>query len=212
LSRVEDEPGFADRWSRLKQEAKEPPAEAEPEVEVDDEAADDRTDAEVLEELGLPDPDTLKSGDNFAAFMAKAVPARIRNRALRKLWVSDPVFANLDMLIDYGEDFTDSAMVIENLQTAYQVGRGFIDKVAELAEDEEKAEQPEASVEEPVDEPVAEASELADAEEAGNFANRRGDFGAEPTPRPALQLDDDRPVPEPRVAARQRMRFRVAED
>ena len=212
MSRVEDDPGFANRWSRLKQEAKEPPAEAEPEVEVEDEAPDDRTDAEVLEELGLPDPDTLKTGDNFAAFMAKAVPARIRNRALRKLWVSDPVFANLDMLIDYGDDFTDSAMVIENLQTAYQVGRGFIDKVAELAKDEEKVEQVEDQVEEPIDEPVAEAGEIADAEEAGNFADRRGDFGAEPARRPAPELGGDQPAPEPGIAARQRMRFRVAEE
>ena len=137
----QDEPGFASRWSRLKREAKadapesggEAEAEAgvtEPEAPVDD----DRPDEEVLEELGLPDPDTLKPGDNFAAFMAKAVPVRLRNRALRKLWISDPVLANLDELLDYGEDFTDAATVVENLQTAYQVGKGFVDKVAGLPE------------------------------------------------------------------------------
>ena len=97
----EDEAGFAGRWSRLKQEARKspPPLEKEPEpaphagAEV---ASDEPTDEEILESLGLPDPDTLKRGDDFSAFMSKAVPARLRSRALRKLWISDPVLANLD--------------------------------------------------------------------------------------------------------------------
>ena len=134
----QDEPGFASRWSRLKQEANAPPEEvaAEAEAELEAPVEDDRSDEEVLEEMGLPDPDTLKSGDNFSAFMAKAVPARLRNRALRKLWISDPVLANLDELIDYGDDFTDAANVIENLQTSYQVGKGFVDQVAEASKEE----------------------------------------------------------------------------
>ena len=71
------QPGCASRWSRLKQEAKAEPVEVAPEVAVSEPevpVADDRPDEEVLEELGLPDPDTMKPGDNFAAFMSKAVP------------------------------------------------------------------------------------------------------------------------------------------
>lgn len=34
-------------------------------------------------EAYLPDPDTLVQGDDFSVFMAKAVPDRIRRRALR---------------------------------------------------------------------------------------------------------------------------------
>jgi hypothetical protein len=37
--------------------------------------------------------------------MREGVPEALRNRALRKLWLSDPVLANLDGLNDYDEDF-----------------------------------------------------------------------------------------------------------
>ncbi|APX90498.1 hypothetical protein BV394_12815 [Brevirhabdus pacifica] len=84
----------------------------------------EKTDEELLEELGLPDPDTLGKGADFAAFMARSVPDRLRRRALRRLWLSDPVLANLDDLVDYADDYTDAATCVENLQTAYQVGRG----------------------------------------------------------------------------------------
>ncbi len=87
---------------------------------------DEKSDAEVLSELNLPDPDTLGQGDDFSAFMAKAVPDRLRRRALRRLWISNPILANLDELVDYGEDFTDAATVVEHLQTAYQVGKGML--------------------------------------------------------------------------------------
>jgi len=93
-----------------------------------------RPDEDILKELNLPDPDTLGPGDDFRGFMGRAVPERIRRRALRKLWVSNPVLANLDELVDYGEDFTDAATVVENLQTAYQVGRGMLEHVAALDE------------------------------------------------------------------------------
>jgi hypothetical protein len=53
----------------------------------------EKTDAELLAEFDLPDPDTLKAGDDFTAFMARAIPEHLRRRALRKLWVSNPVLA-----------------------------------------------------------------------------------------------------------------------
>jgi hypothetical protein len=211
----EDEPGFASRWSRLKQEAKAEPVEAEaepaapePEAPVDD----DRPDEEVLEELGLPDPDTLKPGDNFAAFMARAVPARLRNRALRKLWISDPVLANLDELLDYGEDFTDAATVVENLQTAYQVGKGFVDKVTELSgEDAGSAEE---GAEEPPEEPAGEPPEEAPEEPAEASDETGADDGDSVDLAEEIVPEDtgDNAVPEERIRVRQRMRFRLAED
>jgi hypothetical protein len=131
-----------DFWSRRKQAV-----EAEADAEVADqiaseeqqtlEALEKQTDDEILEELGLQDPDGMEKGDDFSAFMSKAVPTRLRNRALRKLWLSDPALANLDTLVDYGEDFTDSAMAVENIQTAYQVGKGMLSHVMEMARQEE---------------------------------------------------------------------------
>ena len=119
---------------------------------------EEQTDAEILAELELPDPDTLKMGDDFSAFMAKAVPDRIRRRALRTLWRSNPVLANVDMLVDYGEDFTDAAMVVENMQTAYQVGKGMLKHVQEMARQAEERDNP--PVEEEIEDEVAEEEVL----------------------------------------------------
>jgi hypothetical protein len=217
----EDEPGFTSRWSRLKREAKAEAPEAEVDLDAEAEAGvtepeppaeDDRPDEEVLEELGLPDPDTLKAGDNFTAFMARAVPARLRNRALRKLWISDPVLANLDELLDYGEDFTDAATVVENLQTAYQVGKGFVDKVAELSEGD--AESPEEPAGEPAEESVDESEEGNDAtgEEAGADDGALADLTEQAAPEIAPGETGEKAVPEERISPRQRMRFRLAEE
>jgi len=101
------------------------------------EAIEAQTDEEILEDLGLQDPDTLQAGDDFSAFMAKAVPTRLRNRALRKLWLSNPALANLDALLDYGEDFTTNADAVEVIQTTYQVGKGLLAHVQEMERQEE---------------------------------------------------------------------------
>lgn len=126
-------------WSRRK-------AAVDAETAADAKAAEDavlaeervelevKTDAEILAELNLKDPDTLEAGDDFTGFLNHAVPERLRRRALRKLWLSNPVLANLDELVDYGEDYTDAATVIENLQTAYQVGKGMLKHVLEKDE------------------------------------------------------------------------------
>nr|WP_306266103.1 DUF3306 domain-containing protein [Pararhizobium sp. IMCC3301] len=139
---------FLSRWSRLKAEAKEKPVESEAlqaEGEGSATSADmapqltpqqleDMTDDELLQHFDLPEPDSLQQGDDFSAFMKAAVPARLRNRALRKLWLSNPALANVDMLVDYGDDFTDAAMIVPGMTTAYQVGRGIVRKLEDLAE------------------------------------------------------------------------------
>lgn len=94
----------------------------------------EKTDDELLAELALPDPDTMGQGDDFAAFMRSAVPDHLRRRALRQLWRSNPVLANLDGLVDHGEDFSDAATVLPDMKTAYQVGRGMMRHVMALAE------------------------------------------------------------------------------
>ncbi|MEM9043875.1 MAG: DUF3306 domain-containing protein [Pseudomonadota bacterium] len=176
--------GFLTRWSKRKLEG--PVEEPEP-VEVVEAAAEpevEKTDDEVLEELGLPDPEELKPGDDFSGFMAKAVPERLRNRALRKLWLTNPVLANLDELVDYGDDFTDAATVIENLQTVYQVGKGMLVEEDPPSEDEAEDAEDEA-VEEPFDEMAEEPEDvLADAEDAAHFrsAEEAGDV-LQPAPR-----------------------------
>lgn len=122
--------GFLNRWSTRKQAARvdEVAPDSDPEALAPAETPEEpeKSDVEILEELGLKDPDEMAPGDDFSGFMASGIPDRLRNRALRKLWLTNPVLANLDELIDYGEDFTDAATVVENLQTAYRVGKGFL--------------------------------------------------------------------------------------
>jgi len=102
---------------------------------------EEKSDADILAELDLPDPDSLELGDDVRGFMNRAVPDRLRRRALRQLWKLNPVLANVDGLVDYGEDFTDSALVVENLQTAYQVGKGMLAHVEALAQKADAAAQ-----------------------------------------------------------------------
>lgn len=132
----DDETVFG-RWSRRKRAARAapapgparpaPPAPPEtPEAPVDE--------AAWLAEHDLPDPETLGRGDDFSAFLKDTVPDLIRRRALRRLWAANPALANLDGLVEYGEDYTDSAMVPEIVATAYKVGRGFIKKTLDEAD------------------------------------------------------------------------------
>lgn len=109
------------------------------------------SDEALLAEAGLPDPDTIETPDQVQDFLKSALPKRLKSRALRKLWGMNPILANVDGLVDYGEDYTDAATVVENMQTVYQVGKGMFDKFAvkEDADVEEPAEAPEAAEVEP---------------------------------------------------------------
>ena len=135
---------MSDFWSRRKaavaaeeaQDAAEVQERARAETAAELEA---KTDEEILEELGLPDPSTLKPGDDFAAFLNDAVPDRIKKVALRKLWTSNPILANVDGLLDYGEDFTDAAVGAGVVETTYQVGKGMLAHVQEMARQAEEA-------------------------------------------------------------------------
>lgn len=103
-----------------------------------------KSDAEILEQLHLKDPDTLQQGDDFAAFMRADVPQRLRRRALRTLWRSNPVLACLDDLAEYNEDFNAEWFAGGIIQTTYQVGKGMLAHVQEM-ERQKAAEEAEAA-------------------------------------------------------------------
>ena len=63
----------------------------------------------------LPHPDDLTLDSDFSAFLREGVDPLLRRAALRKLWTLDPIFAHLDGLVEYGEDFTDSAKAVKLL-------------------------------------------------------------------------------------------------
>lgn len=73
------------------------------------------------------DFEKLDFNSDYTQFMKDDVPEEARTKALRQLWTSNPVLANMDGLDDYCEDYTDAAMVpVGGVRTAYQIGKGFL--------------------------------------------------------------------------------------
>lgn len=164
------------RWSRMKSEARQqtrlrfsvPENEAVAPVAVAEELSDEGVPADIGETghpiepaaeaqdsqgiqddaPDLPDIDDLDASSDYSAFMSDKVSDTVRNLALRKLWRTDSVFANLDGLIDYGEDFTDAATVVEGMKSVYTVGRGMVDYEAEDAAKLAAAEEEQEELEE----------------------------------------------------------------
>lgn len=101
--------------------------------------AAEKTDEDLLAELDLPDPDSLVMGDDLTAFMRKEVPERLRRRALRRFWRTNPVLACLDGLNDYDGDFTNAATDAPGVATAYRVGKGMLHHIETLAREAEQA-------------------------------------------------------------------------
>ncbi len=153
------ESGFLTRWSARKTQIAQG-------LEVPEEAADDAalaaddadhqaaesdedaalSDAELLEKYELPDPAEIEEEAGLDKFFDGKTPERLRQMALRRLWRINPFFGFVDEMVEYGEDYTDAATVIEGMQTAYQAGKGYLQKV--LSPEEEAAEQAKLAAEE----------------------------------------------------------------
>lgn len=129
---------WARRKARVEAEAAEDARRAE-EARADAVAQDlaEKTDEDILAEYGLPDPDDLVPGDGIAGFMRREIPERLRRRAMRKLWRSNPVLACVDGLNDYDDDYTNAATDMPGVKTAYQIGKGMKAHVEALAAEEE---------------------------------------------------------------------------
>ena len=96
------------------------PSPAAPDPEREAELAGNRAAAEAV------DLDALRPGSDLGPFFREGVPEALRARALKALWRSDPVFANIDRLCDYDDDFRAASMVPGAIQSAWQAGRGYL--------------------------------------------------------------------------------------
>jgi len=160
---------------------------------LEQEALAEKTDEEILQELGLPDPDSLGLGDDFKAFMSKSVPQHLRKRALRKLWRSNPVLACVDGLNDYDDDYLAQSLGQGVIKTSYQVGKGMLAHLLEV-ERLKNADPETATLAVAVDEEVVEiAAETLD--ECGDVADEVHVVDEEPAPsaprRMQFQFEDD---------------------
>jgi len=112
----------------------------------------------------LPDLDTLDYESDYAGFLSKDVSDAVRNIALRKLWRSNPLLANVDGLVDYDDDFTDAATVVEGMKSAYRIGRGMVQDEDEGKEEAEVADAAEADASQDGADETAPLAETADDE------------------------------------------------
>lgn len=188
-------------WSRRRAAVQ---AEAEAERQAGERASiaqaqaghEQKSDADILQELSLQDPDQMQSGDDFAAFMRAEVPERLRKRALRTLWRSNPVLACVDDLLDYGDDFKAEWSATGVIKTTYQVGKGMLAHIEEM----ERQKLAEDTGDEPVADNAEEVTEAGTAAVADEAA-APPDPPSDPAPMP--DMDDETP----QIATPRRMRF-----
>ena len=141
----EGEGGFLSRWSDRKNQIAKggdvpdegPAPEIGEDTIIEDEEDSALTDAELLEKYDLPDPEVVTEESGLEQFLnGRGLPGRVRQMALRRLWRLNPLFGVVDDMVEYGEDYTDAATVIEGMKTAYTVGKGYAKEVVEPEETE----------------------------------------------------------------------------
>jgi len=190
---------FLNRWSERKQRAGSDPERGPPDTDreqaegadaesVDEELAANQEAAEAI------DINSLDEDSDYSPFLKDGVPADLKSAALRRLWRSNPVFANIDGLNDYDEDFTIPKTPIGAIKTAWKFGRGFltdedIAKKGEIASEPQTAETGDGD-----EEAVAEVVTSEPAAENNLNAVRK------PAPAP-VSPDREPPDPEPETAA-----------
>jgi len=167
--------GFISRWSRRKEEAREPEREEEaPPASQEDQAVKPEAADEAEVVAQLPDIDSLDETSDFSAFMKEGVPQALKRKALRRLWRVNPVFSFLDGMNEYDEDFNIVTTGPEGVKTIYQVGKGMLG-----GRDEEEPAEPT-----PAEDEVAEGPESAEPQEANDPAEEG-------------EQDDDSELPDP---------------
>jgi hypothetical protein len=181
--------GFLTRWSARKTqiaEGLEVPEEALDDAALVADGADHQaaendedaalSDAELLEKYELPDPAEIEEEAGLDKFFDGKTPERLRQMALRRLWRINPFFGFVDDMVEYGEDYTDAATVIEGMQTAYQAGKGYLKQLIESDKDDENLEE---SIS-PIDQDAQADQELeSDVEQQKSEVENQIDAGAE---------------------------------
>jgi len=138
--------GFLSRWSRRKQaiaagetvpdvspeRAPLIPSAASQQQISEERAAELEANKTAAEAIDL---DTLEYDSDFSAFFKDGVPTLLRQKALRILWRSNPILANVDGLCDYDDNFADPSLILTKFESAYRIGKGY------LFDEEEKSDE-----------------------------------------------------------------------
>ncbi|MBZ8119429.1 DUF3306 domain-containing protein [Roseovarius sp. LXJ103] len=197
----ESDGGFLSAWSRRKLAARQTEAEqAEitPEEPLEEEtlseagaAEGEEPDADLI--ASLPSLDEITVGSDITPFMARGVPAQMKNAALRKLWSASPLVRDYaDPAVDYAWDWNAPGGVpggggVLSEQSVAKMVKDLIggpqeDTVAETPVEDQTAEDaPERAGDDPVD-----AAPDAPADTPAPVAVRRSDPGQTPASSPDL--------------------------
>lgn len=210
MVKQENNDGFMSRWSKRKRAiaAGEEVLDVSPDIA---EAAPSDVPAKISEERAAEleankmaaeaiDVDKLEYDSDFSAFFKDGVPSLLRQKAMRILWRSNPILANVDGLCDYDDNFADPSHILKKFESAYRIGKGYLfeDKEEELevaATDEEETEEDalEADEQETL---VADDQPLDEMQEIEAVADDQ-------------TLMAELPPERPRVSLRQRLQFDV---
>ena len=142
-----------------------------PETKEDDAGAPEPVEEDTPEnyepgEFDDVDFEKLNYASDYSRFMKEGVPEAIRRRALRMLWSSNPILANIDGLNDYDEDFTDAALAVKVLSSNYKPGTGYLteeERIASYSEEARKA-GPEPVEDDPDDQDDLDVEDMEDDE------------------------------------------------
>lgn len=129
MTTKEDNEAFLTRWSRLKQEAKDQPAEKAPESAVDPEGPPPE----------LPPIDQLTPESDFRAFFHPKVGEDVRRAALKKLF-SDPRFNVMDGLDVYIDDYSKTEPIPPAMLAGLRQAQNILQWAKEDAEERKKKE------------------------------------------------------------------------
>ena len=179
------DPGFLSRWSARKAEIARAGAVRDGDIDDQNEAnlarADEEsdeeaalTDDEMLEKYQLPDPNDITEEAGLDRFFDGKIPERLRQMALRRLWRINPFFGIVDDMVEYGEDYTDAATVIDGMQTAYQAGKGYLKKAISPEEADEAVEKQtdDVGATEPLSDTEQTDADEVELEPAGNSVDQ----------------------------------------
>lgn len=132
--------GFLSRWSRLKDQARQPEPVQPPEPEPAPEAAPAQA-AEAPPPPDLPPVDSLTPDSDFSPFLQAGVPDAIKRAAMAKLWSSDPLFSQPEIYDLHMEDYAFPTKA-EVIKTAWNFGKEMVEELREnQADPEESAKQ-----------------------------------------------------------------------
>ena len=208
--------GRISRWSKRKLAVAKEQDQADDSPEHSDVAGDAAQEAQLEAELlanreaaEAVDLDKLNEESDFSVFMKAGVPELLKKRAMASLWRTSPVFANVDGLVDYDDDFASPDLIMKTFKSAYEIGKGYFDEeeegeeqIATESEEQLESEQVEDddAARQPLEEETQEPASLA--EEGTEKSPEDTALAAEPEAE-----DDFEPVevPEPKISLRRRL-------